>query len=239
MSMKLDNAVVFVTGANRGLGEEFARQALARGARKVYAGARDPASVRLPGVIPVRLDVNDPAQVAEAVASCGDVTLVINNAGIASAGSLLAPDSIDAVKRMMETNVYGILRVSQAFAPVLAQHGGGAFLNVLSVASWISTPSLGAYAATKSAAWSVSNGLRIALKEQGTQVLGLHVGFVDTDLSRGIDLPKLATAVVVERAYAALEAGQSEVLIDEFSQNVKQGLSEEPGVYLDVVQRPE
>jgi NAD(P)-dependent dehydrogenase (short-subunit alcohol dehydrogenase family) len=239
MSMKLDNAVVFVTGANRGIGEEFARQALARGARKVYAGARDPASVRLPGVIPVRLDVNDPAQVAEAVASCGDVTLVINNAGIASAGSLLAPDSIDAVKRMMETNVYGILRVSQAFAPVLAQHGGGAFLNVLSVASWISTPSLGAYAATKSAAWSVSNGLRIALKEQGTQVLGLHVGFVDTDLSRGIDLPKLATAVVVERAYAALEAGQSEVLIDEFSQNVKQGLSEEPGVYLDVVQRPE
>jgi NAD(P)-dependent dehydrogenase (short-subunit alcohol dehydrogenase family) len=239
MSVKLDNAVVFVTGANRGIGEEFARQALARGARKVYAGARDPASVRLPGVIPVRLDVNDPAQVAEAVASCGDVTLVINNAGIASAGSLLAPDSIDAVKRMMETNVYGILRVSQAFAPVLAQHGGGAFLNVLSVASWISTPSLGAYAATKSAAWSVSNGLRIALKEQGTQVLGLHVGFVDTDLSRGIDLPKLATAVVVERAYAALEAGQSEVLIDEFSQNVKQGLSEEPGVYLDVVQRPE
>lgn len=237
--MKLDNAVVFVTGANRGIGEEFARQALARGARKVYAGARDPASVRLPGVIPVRLDVNDPAQVAEAVASCGDVTLVINNAGIASAGSLLAPDSIDAVKRMMETNVYGILRVSQAFAPVLAQHGGGAFLNVLSVASWISTPSLGAYAATKSAAWSVSNGLRIALKEQGTQVLGLHVGFVDTDLSRGIDLPKLAPAVVVERAYAALEAGQSEVLIDEFSQNVKQGLSEEPGVYLDVVQRPE
>jgi NAD(P)-dependent dehydrogenase (short-subunit alcohol dehydrogenase family) len=239
MSMKLDNAVVFVTGANRGIGEEFARQALARGARKVYAGARDPASVRLPGVIPVRLDVNDPAQVAEAVASCGDVTLVINNAGIASAGSLLAPDSIDAVKRMMETNVYGLLRVSQGFAPVLAANRGGALLNILSVASWISSPGLASYAATKSAAWSVNNGLRIALKEQGTQVLGLHVGFVDTDLSRGIDLPKLATAVVVERAYAALEAGQSEVLIDEFSQNVKQGLSEEPGVYLDVVQRPE
>jgi NAD(P)-dependent dehydrogenase (short-subunit alcohol dehydrogenase family) len=237
MSVKLDNAVVFVTGANRGIGEEFARQALARGARKVYAGARDPASVRLPGVIPVRLDVNDPAQVAEAVASCGDVTLVINNAGIASAGSLLAPDSIDAVKRMMETNVYGILRVSQAFAPVLAQHGGGAFLNVLSVASWISTPGLGAYATTKSAAWSVTNGLRIALQEQGTQVLGLHVGFVDTDLSRGIDLPKLAPSLVVERAYAALEAGQSEVTIDELAQRVKRGLSEEPGVYLDVVHR--
>ena len=236
--MKLDNAIVFVTGANRGLGEEFARQALARGARKVYAAARDPGKVDLPGVVPVRLDVNDPAQVAEAVAACADVTLVINNAGIASEGSLLDEGSIAALQRMMETKVYGMLRVSQAFAPVLAANRGGAFLNVLSVASWISTPGLAAYAATKSAAWSVNNGLRIALKDQGSQVLGLHVGFVDTDLTRGIDLPKLAPAEVVERAYAALEEGKSEVLIDELSQNVKRGLSQDPGVYLDLVQRP-
>jgi NAD(P)-dependent dehydrogenase (short-subunit alcohol dehydrogenase family) len=236
--MKLDNAIVLVTGANRGLGEEFARQALARGARKVYAGARDPGTVKLFGVVPVRLDVNDPAQVRDAAAACGDVTLVINNAGIASPGSLLEEDSIDALRRMMDTNVYGMLRVSQAFAPVLAANRGGAFLNVLSVASWISTPGLAAYAATKSAAWSVNNGLRIALKEQGTQVLGLHVGFVDTDLTRGMDLPKLAPAEVVARAYAALEEGKSEVLIDELSQNVKRGLSQDPGIYLDVVQRP-
>jgi NAD(P)-dependent dehydrogenase (short-subunit alcohol dehydrogenase family) len=235
--MKLDNAVVLVTGANRGLGAEFARQALARGARKVYAGARDPATVSLPGVTPVRLDVNDPAQVKDAVAACGDVTLVVNNAGIATPGSLLDEDAVGALQRMMDTNVYGMLRVSQAFAPVLANKGG-AFLNVLSVASWISTPGLAAYAATKSAAWSVNNGLRIALKEQGTQVLGLHVGFVDTDLTRGIDLPKLAPAEVVARAYEALEAGASEVLIDELSQAVKRGLSQEPGIYLDVVQRP-
>lgn len=237
--MKLDNAIVFVTGANRGLGEEFARQALALGARKVYAAARDPGAVRLPGVVPVRLDVNDPVQVKEAAAACGDVTLVVNNAGIASPGSLLDEDSVAALQRMMETNVYGMLRVSQAFAPVLANNRGGAFLNVLSVASWISTPGLAAYAATKSAAWSVNNGLRIALKEQGTQVLGLHVGFVDTDLTRGIDLPKLAPADVVARAYEALEAGAPEVLVDELSRNVKRGLSEDPGVYLDVVRRPE
>jgi NAD(P)-dependent dehydrogenase (short-subunit alcohol dehydrogenase family) len=236
--MKLDNAIVLVTGANRGLGEEFARQALARGARKVYAAARDPAKVTLPGVVPVRLDVNDAAQVAQAAAACGDVTLVINNAGIAAGGSLLEEGSIEALQRMMDTNVYGMLRVSQAFAPVLASHGGGAFLNVLSVASWISTPGLAAYAATKSAAWSVNNGLRIALKEQGTQVLGLHVGFIDTDLTRGIDLPKLAPSEVVARAYAALEEGRSEVLIDELSQNVKRGLSQDPGIYLDVVERP-
>lgn len=176
IAMKLDNAIVLVTGANRGLGQEFARQALAHGARKVYAAARDPGKIALPGVVPVRLDVNDQAQAAEAAAACADVTLVINNAGIASDGSLLDQDSIAAMQRMMETNVYGMLRVSQAFAPRLAANGGGAFLNVLSVASWISTPGLAAYAATKSAAWSVNNGLRIALKEQGTQVLGLHVG---------------------------------------------------------------
>jgi NAD(P)-dependent dehydrogenase (short-subunit alcohol dehydrogenase family) len=237
--MKLDNAVVFVTGANRGLGAEFARQALARGARKVYAAARDPASVTQPGVVPVRLDVTDPAQVKGAVEAAGDVTLVINNAGIASFGNLLEEDSIGAMQRMMDTNVYGLLRVSQGFAPVLAANRGGALLNILSVASWISSPGLAAYAATKSAAWSVNNGLRIALKEQGTQVLGLHVGFIDTDMTQGIDLPKLAPADVVARAYEALEAGDKEVLIDELSKNVKRGLSQEPGIYLDVVQRPD
>jgi len=235
--MKLDNAVVFVTGANRGLGLAFARQALAAGARKVYAAARDPSSIMLPGVVPVRLDVTDAAQVAQAVAGCADVTLVVNNAGIASMGSLLDADSTAALGAMFDTNVAGLLRVSQAFAPVLAANGGGAFLNVLSVGSWISSPGLGAYAATKSAAWSLTNGLRIALREQGTQVLGLHVGFIDTDLTRGIDLPKLAPAQVVEQAYAALEEGQSEVLIDDISRRVKQGLAAEPGVYLDVIAR--
>ena len=235
--MKIDNAIVLVTGANRGLGLEFARQALAAGARKVYAGARDPASVTLPGVVPVRLDVNDPAQVDAAAALCGDATLVVNNAGIATMGGLLDRDSIDALRAMFDTNVSGLLRVSQAFAPVLARNGGGAFLNVLSVASWISTPGLGAYAATKSAAWSVTNGLRIALQGQGTQVLGLHVGFIDTDLTRGLDLPKLAPADVVAKAYAALEDGAKEVLIDELSQRVRQGLAADPGIYLDSVAR--
>jgi NAD(P)-dependent dehydrogenase (short-subunit alcohol dehydrogenase family) len=236
--MKLDNAVVFITGANRGLGLEFARQALAGGARTVYAAARDPASVTLPGVVPVRLDVTDPAQVAAAARACADTTLVINNAGIAIPGSLLDPDANDGMRRMLDTNVFGLLNVSQAFAPVLAANGGGAFLNVLSVASWISTMGLAAYAASKSGAWSVSNGLRIALKEQGTQVLGLHVGFIDTDLTRGIDLPKLAPDEVVRKGYAALEDGASEVLIDELSRQVKAGLSAEPGIYLEAVSRP-
>ncbi|NNG22968.1 SDR family oxidoreductase [Telluria aromaticivorans] len=233
--MKLKDSTIFITGANRGLGLEFARQALAGGARKVYAGARDPSQVTLPGVIPVALDVNDPAQVAAAAAACGDVTLVINNAGIANPKGLLAEDSIDAMQRMLDTNLFGVLRVSQAFAPVLAANGGGALLNVLSVASWVSAPVLAGYSVSKAAAWSLTNGLRNELREQRTQVLGLHVGFIDTDLTQGFDAPKLAPGFVVQRTFEALEAGASEVMVGDLTQAVKRGLSDEPGVYIDQV----
>jgi NAD(P)-dependent dehydrogenase (short-subunit alcohol dehydrogenase family) len=232
--MKLENAVVLVTGANRGLGQEFARQALAHGARKVYAGARDPALVTLPGVVPLRLDVNDPQQVAAAAAGCGDVTLVINNAGIASGAGLLAANGEDELRRLLETNLFGMLRVSQAFAPALAANGGGALINVLSAASWITLPRLAAYALTKTAAWSLTNGLRNELRQQGTQVLGLHVGFIDTDLARQVEEAKVAPAFVVERTYAALERGEPEVLVDALAQNAKRGLSADPAIYLDV-----
>lgn len=235
--MQVQNATVLVTGANRGLGLAFARHALAQGARKVYAGARDPGAIALPGVVPIALDVNNPSQVAAAAADCGDVTLVINNAGIATTGGLLGADSIDATRRMLETNVFGLLRVSQAFAPALGRNGGGALLNVLSVSSWLSAPVLAAYAVSKAAAWSVTNGLRNELREQGTQVLGLHVGFIDTDLTKGFDAPKLSPDLVVARAFAALEAGASEVAIDEWTQQIKRGLSNEPGIYVDHADR--
>lgn len=231
--MKLQDATLFVTGANRGLGLAFARHALAHGARKVYAAARDASTIALPGVVPVALDVTNPSQVAAAAADCGDVTLVVNNAGIANVKGLLDQDSIAATQAMMETNVYGLLRVSQAFAPVLAANGGGALLNILSVASWVSMPVLAAYAVSKAAAWSATNGLRNELRAQGTQVLGLHVGFIDTDLARGFDAPKLAPDFVVARAFEALEHGDSEVAIDEFTQQIKRGLAAVPGIYID------
>ncbi|WP_439589213.1 SDR family oxidoreductase [Hydrogenophaga sp.] len=230
--MKIHGATLLITGANRGIGLAFAREALSRGARKVYAGARDPASVTLPGVEPIALDVNDDAQVAAAARQCADVTLVINNAGIASPGGFLADGGIASARAQMETNFFGPLRVSQAFAPVLAAHGGGAILNVLSVASWINSPMLSVYGASKSAAWALTNGLRNDLRAQGTQVLGLHMGFVDTDLTRGIDMPKTSPDEVVRRAFDALEAGAEEVLGDELTQQVKRGLSAEPGIYL-------
>ncbi len=229
--MKLNNATVLVTGANRGLGLAFARHALARGARKVYAAARDPSTVTLPGVTPVRLDVTDAAQAAALARDLGDVDLVVNNAGIADVNKVLDADSGDTLRRMFETNVFGILNVSRAFAPVLAANGGGALLNVLSVASWVSTPVLASYAVSKAAAWGLTNALRNELAGQATQVLALHVGLIDTDLTRGFDVPKLTVDFVVERGYAALEAGAPEVAIDELSQAVKRGLSAEPGIY--------
>jgi NAD(P)-dependent dehydrogenase (short-subunit alcohol dehydrogenase family) len=230
--MKLHNAVVFITGANRGIGLAFAKEALARGARKVYAGVRDPSTVTLPGVQAVRLDVTNPQEVAAAAARCGDVTVLVNNAGIATLGGFMAEGSEASARHQLETNFFGPLRLTQAFAPVLAANGGGAVLNVLSVASWINRPLLGVYGATKSAAWALTNGLRHELREQGTQVLGMHVGFVDTDLTKGIDMPKSTPDVVVSRTFDALEAGKEEVLADEITQQVKLGLNAEPPVYL-------
>jgi NAD(P)-dependent dehydrogenase (short-subunit alcohol dehydrogenase family) len=230
--MHIQNAVVLITGANRGVGLAFAREAFKRGARKVYAGARDPDSVTLPGVEAVRLDVTRPDQVAAAAARLGDVTLVINNAGIARVGSVLKDDAIEALRAHLETNALGTLRIAQAFAPVLARNGGGALLNVLSVLAWVSSSMLGTYAASKSAAWSLTNALRIELKAQQTQVLALHMGFVDTDLTRDFALPKVSPESVVARAFDALEAGHEEVLADDITRQVRQGLAAEPAIYL-------
>ncbi len=230
--MKLDAATVLVTGANRGIGLAFARAALARGARRVYAGARDPATVTLPGVVPIRLDVNAPADIAAAAQQASDVTLVINNAGIAQFGGLLSTDAEPRLREQLETNLFGVLRVARAFGPLLAANGGGALLNVASVASWVTMPALAAYAVTKSATWSLSNGLRNELRGQGTQVLTLHMGFVDTDMTQGIAMPKSRPEDIVERALDALEAGADEVLADEMTQQVQLGLSARPGVYL-------
>lgn len=230
--MKLEDAVVLVTGANRGIGLAFARAALARGARKVYAGVRDPSRVDIPGVQPIRLDVTSDDDVAAAAEACGDVTIVINNAGIATFGGVMVDGSLQSARAQMEVNYFGLLRMSQAFAPVLARHGGGALVNVLSVASWINRPTLGVYGSTKSAAWGLTNSLRHELRTHGTQVLGAHFGFVDTDLTRGIDAPKSTPDAIACRVLDALEAGAEEVLADDITQQVKRGLSAEPGVYM-------
>jgi NAD(P)-dependent dehydrogenase (short-subunit alcohol dehydrogenase family) len=222
--MKIEDAVVVVTGANRGIGLAFTRELLARGARKVYAGARDPATVTQPGVQALRLDVTKPQDLAAAAAAARDVTLVINNAGIAQPGGFLAPDSDDVARRIFETNFFGVLNLSKAFAPILKANGGGALLNVLSVASWMNGGELAAYSASKSAAWSLTNALRSELAAQKTQVLALHMGYVDTDLTRGFEVAKSSPEAIVKRALDGLESGLDEVLADEVTVQVKRGL---------------
>jgi NAD(P)-dependent dehydrogenase (short-subunit alcohol dehydrogenase family) len=223
--MQIKNSVVLVTGANRGLGLEFAKQALAAGARRVYAAARDVASIKLEGVIPVQLDVTDPEHVATLARNLPDVTLLINNAGIARPGAFVASNAQSVLREHFETNVFGILNLSQAFAPTLARNGGGAILNVLSVLSWVNTPMIGAYGVSKTAAWGLTNGMRNELRAQRTQVVGLHAGFIDTDLPRGFDVPKIAPAEVVRQALAAIEANAEEVFVDGASNQVHQALS--------------
>jgi NAD(P)-dependent dehydrogenase (short-subunit alcohol dehydrogenase family) len=230
--MQIENSTVLITGANRGIGLAFAKAFLARGAHKVYAGARDPSKISMAGVTPIQLDVNSVSDVQAAAQLAKDVTIVVNNAGIANLGSFMAEDAEAALRNHLETNVLGPLRVSRAFAPVLALNGGGALINVASIASWITSPLLASYAVSKSALWSLSNGLRNDLRNQGTQVLTLHMGFVDTDLTKGLEMPKSTPEAIVERALQALEAGALEVLADEITQQVKAGLSAEQAVYL-------
>jgi len=230
--MKIENSVVLVTGANRGIGLAFARVLLARGARKVYAAARKPESVTLPGIEALQLDVTKPEEVDVAVHQASDVTLVINNAGIAQPGGFLAQDSDAVARRIFETNFFGMLSMSKAFAPVLKANGGGALLNVLSVASWVNGGELAAYSASKSAAWSLTNALRHELAGQKTQVLGLHMAYVDTDLTRGFEVQKSSAEEIVQRALDGLEAGADEVLADVLTQQIRQGLAASRPIYL-------
>lgn len=228
----IKDAVVLITGANRGLGRALAQEALRRGARKVYAAARDVRSVTLEGVVPVQLDVTHAADVQLAAERCRDVTLLVNNAGIARVGGFLAAEAELHARDLLETNYFGPLRMAQAFAPVLAANGGGALLNVLSVASWMPSTLLAAYAASKSAAWSLTNTLRQELASQGTLVTGLHVGFIDTDLTHGFDVPKVTPQAVAQLVLAGVEAGAAEVLADDITRQLKAGLSAPQAPYL-------
>ncbi len=230
--MKIKDSVALVTGANRGLGLAFTKALLAGGARKVYAAARDPGSVKQPGVQPVRLDVTQAEQVEAAARELGDVNLLINNAGIIRGTGFLTPDGLDATRAEFETNFFGPLLTARAFAPILARNGGGAIINVLSVLSWVSLSTSSSYSASKAAAWSLSNGLRNELRGQGTEVLSLHVGFMDTDRVRNVAAPKAQPDDVVKQVLAALEDGKSEILADDVSRRIKQSLSAEPGIYL-------
>jgi NAD(P)-dependent dehydrogenase (short-subunit alcohol dehydrogenase family) len=227
--MKISGSVALVTGANRGMGRHFAMQLIERKAAKVYATARNPALVDVPGAEVLPLDVTDPASVAAAARAAGDVTLLINNAGTATNQNLVTGD-LGKIRLEMDTHYFGTLSMVRAFAPVLAGHGGGAILNVCSVLSWLSFDGSNAYAAAKAAEWSLTNGVRLELAGQRTLVTALHVSAVDTDMMAGWDVEKNDPADVVRAALDGIEAGAFEVIADAATDAVKAELSADPSM---------
>jgi NAD(P)-dependent dehydrogenase (short-subunit alcohol dehydrogenase family) len=221
--MEIAGRTALVTGANRGLGRHLAEQLRDRGAT-VYAGARNPAAVEVPGVIPIALDVTDLSSVAAAAAVAGDVAILVNNAGSSTRSSLLTGD-LARIRLEMDTHYFGTLAVTRAFAPKLAEHEQSAILNILSVLSWLSFPETGAYCAAKAAEWSLTNALRQEVAAQGTRVSSLHVGYMDTDMTKGVDAPKADPADVARMALDGIVAGDAEIIADEVTKLVLSGLS--------------
>ncbi|MEP7023538.1 MAG: SDR family oxidoreductase [Actinomycetota bacterium] len=221
--MKIDGSTALVTGASRGLGRHIAAALAARGAT-VYAAARNPDTVDLDGVKPVELDITDPTSVARAAELAGDVTILVNNAGSSTGSSLLTGD-VGQIRLEMDTHYFGTLAAARAFAPVITANGGGSMLNILSALSWISFPGSGAYCAAKSAEWSLTNALRAELAEQGVRVAALHVGYMDTDMTRGITAPKSDPAEIAALAVDGIASGSYEIIADEVSRQVQAGLA--------------
>jgi NAD(P)-dependent dehydrogenase (short-subunit alcohol dehydrogenase family) len=232
-------AHALVTGANRGLGKAYVDELLHRGAARVYAAARNPDTVEVTDarVIPVRLDVTDPDDVHAAASSLAGVAVLINNAGAMLRAPLLAAPDLSAARSEMETNYFGTLSMCRAFAPVLAHHGGGALVNVLSVASWLASPFNGSYSASKSAEWALTNAIRTELRESGTLVVGVHAGWIDTDMAANVPETKISPSDVAAQTLDAVERGDEEVLTDDSTRAVKAALPNDQSLLYPAIQK--
>ena len=232
--MNIQGSVAFVSGTSRGIGRAYVEGLLARGAAKIYAGARDISAIAdlVEGgggrVVAVALDITDPVAVDAAAARASDITLLINNAGHNNNTPLLGVADLAPARREIETNYFGTLAMCRAFAPVLKANGGGAIVNMLSILARVNLPLMGSLCASKAAALSLTQGVRAELAAQGTLVVGIMPGAVDTDMTAGIDIPKMPPPAVVAAALDAVEAGIEDVYPGDMATGVAQGLAADP-----------
>jgi NAD(P)-dependent dehydrogenase (short-subunit alcohol dehydrogenase family) len=222
--LKLQNCVALVTGSNRGLGLAYCEGLLRAGAAKVYAAARDPSKVGISDsrIVPVALDVTSIADVISAAHNCQDTSLLINNAGVLRSSPMLGIETESAARQEMETNYFGVLSMAQRFAPILARAGGGAIVNVLSVASWFTNPFMATYCASKAAEEVLTDAIRIQLRSQQTQVVGVYAGYIDTDMAAHITQSKTSPIQVVMRTLAGLESGIDRIFADDRAVQIDQ-----------------
>lgn len=231
--MKIEGAVALVTGANRGIGAQIAAALLRAGAGRVHAAARDPKALAAfvasdpERVRPLALDVRDAAQVAATAARLGDVTILINNAGINRYLPFISSTPIEGAREEMETNYFGTLSMCRAFAPVLRRNGGGAIVNLLAISARVNLATMGTLSASKAAAFSLTQGVRAELRNQGTLVMGVMPGAVDTDMARGYQGSKTSPQEVAAEIVEALRNGIDEIYPGEFARGVAEGLQQD------------
>jgi len=229
----LKGAVALVSGANRGIGAAFVSGLLEAGAGRVYAAARDPQTLTALAqsdarVVPIALDITDDTSVQAAAARLLDVDLVVNNAGVLLGARLIAAADLAAARQEMEVNYFGLLRMCRAFAPILAANGGGTLINLLSILARMANPAGGGYSASKAAALSLTQAVRAELRAQGTRVIGVLPGYVDTTMIAGITAPKIQPSEVVRATLAALLTDQDDVYPGEQASQIAAWLLQDP-----------
>jgi NAD(P)-dependent dehydrogenase (short-subunit alcohol dehydrogenase family) len=219
-AQKIEGAVALVTGANRGIGRALTEALLARGVKKVYATARNPESLRAlrdQRLVSLRLDVTDADQIRAVGEAASDVELVFNNAGVALPGGIADLTVFERARREMEVNYFGPLQLLHRLAPSLARNGGGAVVNIGSTAGLTNVPFIPTYSASKAALHSLTQAARILLGTQGTAVFGVYPGPVDTDMTRGFEMPKSSPRDVAVAILDGIEAGQEDIFPDPFA----------------------